>query len=352
MGSCCSALSGEAVEDSADGPVKALEFQPGRLGIAADWTTGLLTEVTKGGQAERLGIHVGWQLQSVNGQPYSEVLLLAAVEAAKPFMVVFRKEQPGRAQLHNNTAMNAHNVWTFPIKSEAIEEAARLFKEEVLPEYLSAKESGLQALGSLPVKCSPLKTISGGRFLATQPLSFPSDIAWISVDDEGTYRQFERLAQQSGILEQCSPMVDHDRGLRIFNSYFVVRSVAHDANMHCDYVKEVGTDALTLMTPITPRLDGDRGFNLLYRSLDGELHTYTYRKGEAVVFGAGFEHSTEPGESAEPSAFLCFTFGTDREELWPQIARTINTQSRIVCTPSGQLKLSRLGQCMERGELS
>ena len=81
-----------------------------------------------------------------------------------------------------------------------------------------------------------------------------------------------------------------------------------------------------------------------------ERRRYTYRRGRAIVFGAGFEHSTEPGRCADgqPHAYLCFTFGTDRQAAWEQISRTLDTQSRIVCQPDGTLGLSHLGRELER----
>jgi len=75
------------------------------------------------------------------------------------------------------------------------------------------------------------------------------------------------------------------------------------------------------------------------------VRTYTYFPGEAIVLGGGFWHSTEPGWAPEPRAFLCFTFGTDREELWPSIAKTLDSyQSRILCRPGGQMQLTTLGK--------
>mmetsp|Transcript_62013 Transcript_62013/g.181224 ORF Transcript_62013/g.181224 Transcript_62013/m.181224 type:complete len:362 (-) Transcript_62013:14-1099(-) len=348
--SCCSITTVEAVDDDPDQVVKVITFQPGKIGIQADWTTGLVEKVEKGLQAERLGVKVDWQFQSIDNDAFNEDLLRAKAGDAKPYIVAFLKKQPGRAQLHTNMSLNAHNVWTFEIKPDVIDEAARIFREEVMPEYLSAKQSGFRTNPCLSLKYSPLQTVSGSRFLAVHSTNFVSDIAWINVDDEETHRRFESLFQQSGVAERCMPFVDHDQGLRLINCQLIVRSVAHGAHMHVDFDNEVGTDALTLMTPITPTPEGQRGFDLLYRSLDGELRTYAYRRGEALVFGAGFEHSTEPGESAEPRAFLCFTFGTDREELWPSIAKTVGRQSRLVRRPCGQFSLTHLGRLIEAAE--
>ena len=79
------------------------------------------------------------------------------------------------------------------------------------------------------------------------------------------------------------------------------------------------------------------------------LKRYEYRRGKAIVFGSGFEHSTEPGagHDGEVHAYLCFTFGTDDQERWPQIAETLDMQSRIMQQPCGELRLSALGRAIE-----
>ena len=73
-------------------------------------------------------------------------------------------------------------------------------------------------------------------------------------------------------------------------------------------------------------------------------------QGAGVVFGSRFVHSTEPGaaKDGEMHGYLCFTFGTDEAAAWPQIAKTIDTQSRILLRPDGALRLSRLGEGIER----
>ena len=85
----------------------------------------------------------------------------------------------------------------------------------------------------------------------------------------------------------------------------------------------------------------------------GRIRRQEYAFGKAVVFGAGFRHSTEPGSSTEPGGephvFLCFTFGTDRQEAWPLIAQTIDgDQSRMLCRPDGEIVLTQLGRSMQK----
>ena len=56
----------------------------------------------------------------------------------------------------------------------------------------------------------------------------------------------------------------------------------------------------------------------------------------------------EPGRatsSAEPHAFLCFTFGTDDLSKWPAIAhKGLRDQSRLLTRPDGSLEETGLGK--------
>ena len=49
----------------------------------------------------------------------------------------------------------------------------------------------------------------------------------------------------------------------------------------------------------------------------------------------------------EVHAYLCFTFGTDEQARWSDISQTLDTQSRIVQQPDGQIRLSAIGRAIE-----
>ena len=60
---------------------------------------------------------------------------------------------------------------------------------------------------------------------------------------------------------------------------------------------------------------------------------------EAIVFGDGFEHATEPyPESESLRVMLSFTFGTDKVEHWNILKETIDCQSNYMILPCGHEK--------------
>jgi len=130
-----------------------------------------------------------------------------------------------------------------------------------------------------------------------------------------------------------------------------VRSRCAEHNWHADYEHGVGVDALTLITPLHDYAEQE-SFQLSYLSGDGHSadaafrRRYVYSKGRAIAFGDRFMHSTEPGSGrdGQQHAYLCFTFGTADPVRWPAIARTLNTQSRVLAGADGSLRLSELGE--------
>merc|ERR1712110_860793 len=67
-------------------------FQPGKLGIYADWdSTAMVGRVNPGSQAEHNGVKAMY-LTEVDGQPFSVELLEKNVHGASPFTLGFAKE--------------------------------------------------------------------------------------------------------------------------------------------------------------------------------------------------------------------------------------------------------------------
>ena len=206
------------------------------------------------------------------------------------------------------------------------------------------------------------------------------------MDDAPTYRAFEALFRRMGVAQRLAPYIDHASCVRLFSAFFVVRTACAAPNMHVDYAAAVGTNAMTLMTPID-RYTPNEGFQLLFETYDSSIdepataatadsspttdpttdpttapsavpplappappaapsaaaaayRQYQYELGKAVAFASRFKHSTEPGSSNSPQAYLCFTFGSDKPEHWPLISDTIGYQSRLLARPDGALVMS------------
>jgi len=74
-----------------------IKFDPGRLGLNLGcWSggfngecTGLITEVSKNGQAENLGVQVGWKITLIDNEPYSEKLLDSSIRGKHPYALTF-----------------------------------------------------------------------------------------------------------------------------------------------------------------------------------------------------------------------------------------------------------------------
>ena len=161
-----------------------------------------------------------------------------------------------------------------------------------------------------------------------------SDIVWVSANDEATFGVFQSAFDRLGVAAHVEPFLDLDRAVRLYCGFLVIRSQCAATNFHCDWDK-ANNEAFTLVTPI----GGDaEDFGMLYRRLDGEIAEYPYRRGEAILFGDHFSHSTKPGASNEPVALLSFTFGTDRMAHWDRISRTAGYQSALFRLPDGRFQ--------------
>jgi hypothetical protein len=75
-------------------------FQPGSLGMGADWDCGLVDHSKPNGQAANAGINAGMRCVKINGEPYSERLLDKMIAGDKPYSCTFQK------QASANTAAN------------------------------------------------------------------------------------------------------------------------------------------------------------------------------------------------------------------------------------------------------
>ena len=137
-------------------------------------------------------------------------------------------------------------------------------------------------------------------------------------------------------LEPFHRLIDLDRAIRLYCTFIIVRSRCQRLTFHKDYVWACGRQCYTLMTPLEDCVASDEG-HLAYLDSWGRQRVYRYRLGTAVAFGAGFAHSTQIMTSGPPRAFLCFTFGSDKNRYWPALQRSVYGQSRLLCRPGGEL---------------
>ena len=157
------------------------------------------------------------------------------------------------------------------------------------------------------------------------------DLRWISSANEAGFSFFDKYFNQLEVIRKTKELLGDCGELIMYSGFFVVRSHTANPYYHVDYSTAVGLNAFTLMTPVTET--GEVG-NLLYHDAYGEEQVYKYSQGTAVCFGGDFYHSTEPFESTEPYAFLCFTFGVTDMELWDSIAETAAEQGLMYRHPT------------------
>lgn len=200
-----------------------------------------------------------------------------------------------------NRDMLALNVMTFPVDRAIVDEFA-----------------------SLP---------EDGRFSRLSPSKeWNSDIEWISAADETTFEVFQSAFDRLGIAAHAAPYLDIETTVRLYAGFLVVRSRCTETHFHVDW-SETNNEAFTFLTPVGGSAPG---FGMLYKRLDESIGEYGYTAGEGIAFGDKFQHSTQPGESEQPVVLLCFVYGTDKMQHWPQISRTVGTQVTHLRQPDGK----------------
>jgi hypothetical protein len=170
-----------------------------------------------------------------------------------------------------------------------------------------------------------------GNYSAVSPYDWNSDIEWISAGDEEAFGVFQSGFDRLAIAEHVAPYLDLESEVRLYAGFLVTRSRCTEPHFHVDWVR-TNNEAFTLMTPVSSNAGN---FGLLYKRLDGGIGDYDYKVGEAIAFGDNFSHSTKPGQSDEPVVLLCFEFGTDKMEHWPNIYRTVGKQVTHIRQPNG-----------------
>jgi len=226
--------------------------------------------------------------------------------------------RPRPTELHPSGP--ARGAFAASVPHDVIDEAEFLYERHLRRKFASIDQA---ALGAQQVPCRSIDT-DVGRFFVMRPGLWHSDICWISADDDAAFAIFEDWLSRSTLAEQLASAMDCSDKPVLYNGYFVVRRGCSGVNMHTDFVDAVGTNAFTVMTPLRDYRNADN-FQLVYLDDAGSPQQYRYRRGEALCFGAWFQHSTEPGQ-ADPAdgvhCYLCFTFGSDKKEYWPLVLET------------------------------
>ena len=298
---------------------------------------------------------------------------------------------------YHNFRLNASNVWCTKVQPHLVAEAAATFERCGLrAAFRRLSTADKNNCGDL-VKC-----VDGECFFANRA-GWKSDVGWLSADNQSTHDSFVSLFRRMGVAETFEPIIGAP--VHLYTAFFVVRSMCTAPDLHVDYGNKVKTTALTLMTPLYEEYSAVEDFQLLYLTNDKSLRRYRYQLGEAIVFGARFYHSTEPGvaaldlldpddkhdpaSSSQPGglarktgescanamptlpapstastaparrahAYLCFTFGSNREEDWGPISETVDGQQTRQLSRPGQpnggnhLSLSKLGLRIEAGDV-
>ncbi|MEZ0368098.1 MAG: hypothetical protein ACAI44_03315 [Candidatus Sericytochromatia bacterium] len=162
--------------------------------------------------------------------------------------------------------------------------------------------------------------------------TFP--LLWLSNNTARTFALFRRFFDRLGITADLRQLVDFRRQIVMYSGFFVIGNRAEEEMWHFDY--RPGANAYTLITPLFALASGHG--QLLYKDRDGQSRSYHYRLGEAIVFGEGFLHSTEPYQPvAEPRVLVSMTFGTDKWDYWEILSQNIQEQSNYFIQPCGHV---------------
>jgi hypothetical protein len=160
-------------------------------------------------------------------------------------------------------------------------------------------------------------------------------LLWISNNNAHTYDIFKSFMNELDIMDDIKQLVDFDNKIEVYCGFFVVGKGMDRETWHKDF--QDGANAYTLITPLF-ELDSSHG-NLMYKDVSSSIKTYQYKMNEAVIFGDGFEHTTQPYPATDNlRVMLSFTFGTDKAEYWNTLKQTIGEQSNYMILPCGHEK--------------
>ncbi|MCK4675253.1 MAG: hypothetical protein KAT61_05020 [Gammaproteobacteria bacterium] len=160
-------------------------------------------------------------------------------------------------------------------------------------------------------------------------------LLWISNNNAHTYDVFRSFMNDLDIMDDIKELVDYENQVEVYCGFFVVGKGMDRETWHKDFFD--GANGYTLITPLY-ELEKSHG-DLMYKDGSSSVEIYEYKMNEAIIFGDGFEHATQPyPESDKLRIMLSFTFGTDKAEYWDILKETIGCQSNYMILPCGHEK--------------
>ena len=219
-----------------------------------------------------------------------------------------------------NEELKAYNVQEVNLDLDILDEIRLFFEEDILNNLNSEPQ---QTLGDPDGEDHFFKTYT----------RWSSDLKWVSVNNLKTYQRWLEYFHKFSLDKTFSNLVDFDERIVVYSIFFVARSKCFKYNFHDDFVKGVGVNALSLMAPLHD-MESKDSIHLSYRNKNDETATYKYKKGKAIVFGEKFIHGTDIGQTKEQEVFLCFSFGTDKEEYLEKIFKTTANQGEYFMHPT------------------
>jgi hypothetical protein len=224
---------------------------------------------------------------------------------------------------------SAPNAFTLDFDPRWLEPLRQSFYQD-LSAYLNAPEQASLFQGGRLLR-QPIAKRESPYYLFSYE-DYP--LLWLSANTALTLSLFLGLYEQLNLAQLFAEKTLPSRSLRMYGGFFVVGKQAPKPLWHYDY--HLGAAAFTLIVPLF-ELSAQHG-HLLYEDSSGQIQTYHYRPHQALIFGTGFLHSTQPyGPSDRLRVLLSLTFGSDQWQDWPLIKKNIQKQSRYYLLPCGHV---------------
>lgn len=160
-------------------------------------------------------------------------------------------------------------------------------------------------------------------------------LLWVSNDNLTTYDVFNGFFRSLDIVDEVKQLIDFENEVVVYCGFFVVGDHLPEAKWHVDYFD--GANAFTLIAPLFQPVSTHGDF--LYRDNESIVRKYRYKRGEAIILGDRFPHTTEPyPKTSSRRVLLSLTFGTDKLEHWRVLKETVGRQSNFLVLPCGHQK--------------